>query len=80
MGGQPLSLLREVSESLEYYLDEYIPDHTRAEICFLRRKIIEKLAKGNINEETYHPKEHFWTVYMVNTSEIEMFYRIKIDH
>ena len=77
--GWPKSLFREVSEGLSHILDDHIHSYSRGELIILRRRVLDDLACIQITEETYNPKEHFWTVSWTRYARVNDFYNSKID-
>ena len=52
------NLFQEVSYLLNMLLEEYKIEHTKADISFLRRKVLEIIAKERINQKNYDIHKH----------------------
>lgn len=72
-------LFFEVSNTLHVALEVYEIEHTRAEVSFLRSKILEISAKEGINSKNYNPKLHETPIIGTMYNEIDKLYRTNLS-
>jgi hypothetical protein len=71
-------LYLEVSNMLQWTLEGKEIEHTKTEISFLRRRILEISAKEGINQENYNIKEHQISIQGTVYHEIDNFYKTRL--
>ena len=54
-------LFFEVSCGLQYLEEHYDIDHTKAELCFMRRGVLHNLQNLGITQDTYNHSGHYFT-------------------
>ena len=54
-------LFFEVSCGLQVLVEHYEIDHTKAELCFMRRGVLQNLRNMGITQDTYDHSRHYFT-------------------